>query len=377
MKKILYLLLLIVALISTITIVTTPIYKFDVEQVKKYNSELVAQIMEPTFLPSYRNNLKNSGLSNDSQEEYKHNYYIYNNLAYAIINSDAERFYQFNDYEVLNAIYKTVTGKDGTLTNTSTDEEVKLIEKVLVDLKGEEEINELKTKEIEKELVYYKEQIYQRVKDSNDDITSIDQVEDYITDAAISHVLDELFLLYLGYDQDLIDMTLADVKKDGIYLKNILTTFSNAFTVDKAVWNKYSSQDISFVNKLKSTVADDEFYNPFPILLLGLIIFIVFLHSVILIFSGIKGLRGRKYPHTFIKSIIVGLLCLGLLVLKNYISLDYFLKYHSTEYSRLISLFFFGNFDVAVIIALGANVVTVGISILGRLCRWKKKKTEN
>lgn len=364
----------IVGIISVLAVITMPIYKFDAELVKQHNTELFAQIMEPTFLPAYRNNLTNSGLSKESQEEYKTNYYIYNNLAYSIINNDSERFYEYNDYEVLNAIYKAVTGVEGTLTHTSTDEEVKLIEKVLTDLKGEEEFKTLKEAEIEKELNYYKGQIYQRVKDSNEEITSIDQVEPFLTSAAISHVCDELFLLYLGCDQELINMTLEDVSKDGIYLKHLLTSFSNALEVDKAVWNKYSNQDLTFINKCKSVVADDEFYNPLPLIGLGIVILIIFIHSIILIFNGIKGIKGRKYPHTFIKSIVVGAICLALLMLHNYLPLDYFLKYHYTEYSRLLSLFFYGNFDAAIIIVLLANVITIGISIIGRFCSWKRKK---
>ncbi len=377
MKKLLYFTMFIVGIISAIAVIFLPIYKFDTEKVKQNNTELIAQIMEPSFLPAYRNNLTHSGLSKEAQEEYKNNYYIYNNLAYSIINNDGNRFYQYNDYEVLNAIYKEVTTKDGTLTHESSDEEVKVIEKVLIDLKGEEEFNNLKTKEIEKELKYYKERIYQRVKDSYEDITSIDQVEAFLAKSSIGHVCDEFFLLYLGSDQEMIDTTLEDVMEKGISFKHILKTFTNAIEIDKAVWNKYSAQDLSFLDKCKNVLADDEFYNPLPLLGLGIVILVIFITSLTMIFNGLKGIRGRKYPHTFIRSIIIGGICLGLLMLKQFIPHDYFLKYHYTEYSRLLSLFFYGSFDIAVIIALLANLLTIGISVIGRFCSWKKRKHED
>ena len=95
-----------------------------------------------------------------------------------------------------------------------------------------------------------------------------------------------------------------------------------------------------------------------------------------LMFKGLQGARGRKYPRAFINSIGNGVITFGLLTFVTLISQDYYLSYHYTEYSRILNLFMYGNFTFAVVASLFAFACGVVISFMGRFCRWGKKQED-
>ena len=57
----------------------------------------------------------------------------------------------------------------------------------------------------------------------------------------------------------------------------------------------------------------------------------------------------------------------------TFITLDTYLSYHITEYSRVLNILKFGNFKVPLYFVLFTFVVGIAVSVVGRLCRWRKK----
>jgi len=72
-KKFLYTMMFVVSTIALIMILFTPIYKFNDEKISKNNTEMIAQIIDPT-LANYRNRANFNELSKESKEEYKKNF---------------------------------------------------------------------------------------------------------------------------------------------------------------------------------------------------------------------------------------------------------------------------------------------------------------
>ena len=63
-------------------------------------------------------------------------------------------------------------------------------------------------------------------------------------------------------------------------------------------------------------------------------------------------------------------------MLSSFITSDYYLSYHITEYSRLLNLLMFGNFGLVIYGSLLAFAIGVAVSVLGRFFRWGRKKED-
>ena len=66
-------------------------------------------------------------------------------LALAVIEQDSEKLYDANKYQVLNTIYKNLTGVEGSLTAESTEEGISTVEKTLTDIYGEDTFTQEKS----------------------------------------------------------------------------------------------------------------------------------------------------------------------------------------------------------------------------------------
>ena len=128
------------------------------------------------------------------------------------------------------------------------------------------------------------------------------------------------------------------------------------------------------IDRVKSVTSNPNFYNPLPLIGFSVILIAIIVGLVGLMFKGLQGTRGIKYPHAFINSIVNGAITLGLLMLSSFITTDYYLSYHVTEYSRFLNLLKFGGFSIVIYVSLLAFVCGVAVSFLGRFCRWGKKK---
>jgi hypothetical protein len=104
-----------------------------------------------------------------------------------------------------------------------------------------------------------------------------------------------------------------------------------------------------------------------------ILLFIVVVGLFNLVYKGIQGIKGIKYPHSFIMSITNASICIFVLMFSTFITLDTYLSYHITEYSRLLNILKFGNFKVPLYFVLFTFVVGIAVSVVGRLCRWRKK----
>ncbi len=372
LKKLLYTIMFAISLIALVLMLFTPIYKFSDEKINKNNTEMLALLKEPT-LAAYRNKATLSKLSDESQEEYKRNYKIYNELALAIIEEDPDRYYDTKKYAILNEIYVTQIGGEAPLEPLSTEAELTLVEKTLTDLLGESEFESERLIETYNQLNSDKADIYDKVKESTG-LKTNEEIENFLTNNAINWIADEFLLAYFGYDYELIELSTADFRKKGIYLRHIVNAWKNAWVINKSVWNQEAYQSLGLIDRVKSVTSDVNFYNPLPLIGLSTILLCIIVGLVGLVFKGLQGIRGVRYPHAFINSIFNGAVTLGLLMLSSFITTDYYLSYHITEYSRFLNLLKFGNFGFVIYSSLLAFTSGVAVSVLGRFFRWGRKK---
>ena len=371
LKKILYTVMFIISTLALVMMLFTPIYKFNDVKIIDNNTEMIAQIIDPT-LANYRNGANFNELSKESKEEYKKNFKTLNEFALAIIEEDTDKFYEVNKYEVLNKIYEVQFENTGPLNPQSTKEEIAIVEKTLKDKLGANVFESERLIEVYSEMSTYKSDIYDLVKSSTG-LKSDKEVDEYLINNAINWVADEFLLAYFGYDYELIELTSTDFREKGVYLRHIFNAWKNAWTIDSAIWKSESYANLGLIDKVKSVTNDVNFYNPIPLLCLSIIIIIIIAGLIGLMFKGLQGARGVKYPRAFINSIVNGAITFGLLIVSSFITTDYYLSYHFTEYSRLLNLLKYGNFSLAVVISLLAFLCGVAVSFLGRFCRWGKK----
>lgn len=371
LKKILYTVMFIISTLALVMMLFTPIYKFNDVKISNNNTEMIAQIIDPT-LANYRNKANFNELSKESKEEFKKNFKILNEFALAIIEEDTDKFYAVNKYEVLNKIYEVQFENTGPLNPHSTEEEMAIVEKTLKDKLGANEFESERLIEVYSEMSTYKSDIYDLVKSSTG-LKTDKEVDEYLIKNAINWVADEFLLAYFGFDYELIELTSDDFRKNGIYLRHIFTAWKNAWTIDSAIWKSESYENLGLIDKVKAVTSDVNFYNPIPLLCLSTVIIIIIAGLIGLMFKGLQGARGIKYPHAFINSIVNGAITFGLLIVSSFITTNYYLSYHFTEYSRLLNLLKYGNFSFAIVISLLAFLCGVVVSFLGRFCRWGKK----
>ena len=358
--------------IALLLMIFAPIYKFDEKLISQNNTEMIALIQEP-YLSAYRSKVELNKLSKESQEEYKRNFKIYTTLALSIIEQDPEKYYNANKYEVLNEIYVVQIGGEEPLTAVSTETELALVEKTLTDVLGASEFESERLIEIYSQLETKKSEIYKKIKESTN-LKTNEQIDEFLIDNAINWIADEFLLAYFGYDAELIELANKELKEKGLYLIHFVNAWKNAWEINSGVWNQGDYQSLGLIDKIKAVTSDDNFYNPLPLLGISVFLLAIIVGLVGLIFKGLQGTRGIKYPHAFINSGVNGAIVVGLLMLPSLISMDYYLTYHVTEYSRLLNLFKFGNFNLPIYAALLAFAVGVGVSFLGRFCRWGKQK---
>lgn len=371
-KKFLYLMMFLISTIALVLILFTPIYKFDEEKISKNNTEMIATIIDPT-LAIYRNKADFNKMDKASKEEFKKNYKTYNEFALSIIEEDPEKFYEANKYEVLNKIYENKLENTGPLNAQSTKEEIDIVEKMLIDSLGANVFESEKLIEVYSELSSYKHEIYDIVKNSTG-LKTNEEVDKYLVNNAINWVVDEFLLAYFGYDYELIELSNKDFREKGIYLRHIFTAWKNAWTIDRAVWKSESYANLKLISRIKAVTNDTNFYNPIPLFFLSVVLGVIVAGLIGLMFKGLQGVRGIRYPHAFINSIGNGAITFGLLIVSSFITTKYYLSYHFTEYSRLLNLLRFGSFTFTIVVCLLAFAIGIAVSFLGRFCRWGKRE---
>lgn len=373
-KKLLYTIMFTISTLALVLMLFAPIYKFNDEKITQNNTEMLAVIYEP-YLVEYRNTADFNTLSQASKEEYKRNFKIFNELALAIIDEDPEKYYKVNKYSVLNEIYVNQIGGEAPLEPLSTDAEISLVEKTLIDVLGANEFESERLIETYSQLNADRATIYKRIKESTG-LKTNEEVNEFLINNAINWVVDEFLLAYFGYDYELIELSTADFRQKGVYLKHIIKALKNAWIIDKGVWSQEIYKDLGFIDKVKAVTKDQNFYNPLPLLLFSTLIIVIIIGLIGLVFKGLQGARGIKYPHAFINSIVNGAIVFGLLIISSLITTDYCLSFHITEYSRLLNLLKFGEFSVVMYLAMFAFACGIVISFLGRFCIWGQKKND-
>ena len=266
-------------------------------------------------------------------------------------------------------------GGEAPLNPLSTDKEMELIEKTLTDVLGESTFDNEKYLEVDTQLKTDKANIYKKVKESTK-LKTDKEVEEFLIKNAINWVADELLLSYFGYDEELIELTNKDFIEKGVYLRHFINGLKNAWAINTSIWNQEVYKSLGLIDRIKTVLNDTNFYNPLPLLGISAILIAVITSLVMLIFKSLQGMKGKKYPHAFISSGVSGALVILLLMLSSFITIEHYLIYHTTEYARLLNLLKFGQFSLPIYIALLTFATAVVVSVLGRFCRWGKKKED-
>lgn len=378
-KRIIYTAMFLVSVVALVFLFALPVYKFDDEKIKSNYVETIARILDDDVDRYREDPIAYKELTDEEKAEYKKQFKSACELALAVIEQDSEKLYNANKYQVLNTIYKNLTGAEGSLTSDSTEEGISTVEKTLTDIYGEDTFTQEKTQVLTAALQKYKDEIYKKVKE-NTGLKTNKEVDELLITTSIGLVVDELFLngLDYEYDSEIYTLELSEYRTKGIYLTDFITAWKCAWKIDASIWNQKGLGGLGFIDRVKATVNDPAFYNPFPLFCLSLGILITIISLIILIFKGLQGARGIKYPHAFISSIGNGAIVFAVLAFNYIISMDYYLTYHYIEYSRVLNLYRFGAFSTPLIVSLLAFALGIVVSVLGRLCRWgKPKETKN
>lgn len=385
MKKILYFLMLIIGIVGIVSIFFFPIYKFDETKIIKNNTEIYLIEAFPGYT-AYRKSSSLKNLSKEEQEIYKQTFEKGNKLIYAVNNNDLTTYYSLKEYEILNNIYENNIGplldKDSeklglkVLTEDSSQEAIEERINVIVSSIGEERYLEVKKTETEKSL----HTTYEEMRKGLETIVKAagyESLDEYVYNMGIMDVSNNLLNVYYGLNAELAGDAFKEVKSKGITLLTLTNSIKVAYLIDKDVWNKSAYNDLNFFKKLKAMTLDADFYNPLPLLGLSLIYFLLTIGLLGLVFKGIKGMRGRRYPHSFIKSLFNLALCLFLILAGRIIPNSYVFKYHTIEYSNLLYMFRYGSVSLMVYIFCLIYLVSTVISVIGRFFKWGKKRKRN
>ena len=341
MRKFFFFVLMLFSVVGIVSFVLFPVYKYDNDQITKYNTEYVLALSGVDLKDFYNTY---DSLSSDEKKQVKAQVKDLKTKVYAIRTKDYETLYSSIDYIVINDIYKEQYSKDafsrdenGELIKPS-EETKNAIVKALTDALGEEEFNTKKQENLDKFI--------------NDFNSKIDdgKYKDTIIEDGKLKVSDDLFLIFSGMDKDLIETTTKEINEKGLFIIQIFRGLEIGFKIDHQVWQKEAYKGMNLFQKTSAVFKDEEFYNPFPLLLLIFIYFYLIISLLCMFFKAIKGLRGKKRPKLFIFSIINFALCCLLIFAKDILPLSYINSYHGFEYQRLLDFIMFGKAEIAIYI---------------------------
>lgn len=354
MRNIVYGLMLILGICGIASFFLFPLYSFDNELIKRNNVDLSGSRLIEESIRTTSNKKE--------KEELKRVYKNSNIMFYAILNEDADLYYEVCEFNVLNKLYEEETGNPSTLNASSKPEDIKNVREQLISDLTLDVFNQ-KIKDTAKAIVQEEKSAIMLAYPGNAYDLEVIANSDEL-------VLDSLFMLTYGSGLSESDKyEFYDYKhKKGFYLTDLITSYKNVFKSYKDLWNSEEYAGLGGVSKLKSILKDSKFYNPLPLLTYSLIILIIFIGSISYVFLGIKGIRGKKYPHSFIRSIVFGALCFLLFFVNTILPLKYYLSYHYVGFSSLYKFLMYGEVGFAILINFGIFCVGLLISIIGRFC---------
>lgn len=359
MRKLIYTLSLICSIIGLIAIIIFPVYKFDKNLVESNNVECVGQLDFDSIYDNY------NSLGKEEKKAVQASFEKAKTLTKALMDEDKDKLFSVIDYEIINDVYKAFVSKPGDLTAESTQSEKDVYVKLLKDTYGEEAYNTKKNEELQAEI------------DNFNKLISEQFAEDAIYNDGTATVIDELFLLYFGQDSDLVKETSSTIREKGIKLSNMITSIKNTWTLEKNLFSQEEYASLSITQKIKAVYKDPNFYNPFPIIGLAAIYLAILIGLICNIFRSLGGIRGKRRPKMFIKSLLLCGICVLLFMAGELIPQDYILKFHDREFQRLLEFFVYGEVDLGILIPMGAFAVSTIVGLLGVCCRFGKRRSRD
>lgn len=388
MKKILYFLMIVLSLVGIAALLLLPFYKFDKDKIVQYNTDYYATLVSADC-ETYRNSENYNALKDSEKKEFKAQYKAYNIVTYAVMNDDEESYYNQQKIVIIDKMYRAkhpevtvlsdLCTRDSEGNLVTSDEAIASAEKtVKVDMG--ENFEEVKNATVKAEMLVLKESIYAEIKTSYGVLTD-EEANEMIAREGVSAICNDLFNMYSSYttdfgtiDYELVELTVDDVLENGLKATTFISSWKNIFNSYKALWQSETYASLSGVKKVNAIRKDPNFYNPIALLILSAIFIVLLLNLLLFFFKGIKGFIGKKYPSTFIKSIIDCAICAFLVFAIKIVELDFLLDYHNLEFTRFLQLFFFGSYSVSMYICLAIFAIFVLISILGRFTKWGDDK---
>lgn len=368
MKKFIYFILFVASVLTIISLFVFPVYKFDDDLIKKNNINVGSQA------ETVDTKIKNEK-DKKVQQQYKDSYFQLNQLIYSYINEDKDLFYETYKYKVVDYIYFELTGTNSGLTNESKKEQIESVEKTLKDT-NKDTFDNVKTQAINTLFEDGQNEYINQLMAIATSRGYTDPNEYTIVDGK-EEIIFSLLNLNYGLDSELKNVVFEDASTKGIYLKDIVKSIGNLFKSYKELWNSSLYEGQELMDKVAGIIDSFKIYNPFPLLLLAFIYFVIVLSVVITLFSSLKGLIGKNYPHTVFRSIFIGGICVLLLLAYSLLPTTFYLSYHNVEFFYLLEYLMFGKASIAMLATTGLFVLGLLFGVIGRFCKWGKRRRRN
>ncbi len=380
MRKFLYSLMLICGIIGILSLLYFPIFKFNDEKIKTNYDEYALLTTDNNYYTLKQDALFNQ-MDKDKQKEARTYAKLSLTEMHAIITADKTTLYNIYDYQVLNTIYLERHPSATPKLNKDSSKDAKdLMESIIIEDMGKDNFLEKKELHLSSTLNSLEKKLYCDILDANS-VNYDSATDEEIKNAAISiavreskdMILDDLFLQYTGVDSVSRSEIAEDIDKNGFKALSLIDTYKKVILIDKAVWNQEEYKDLSFFKKIKAVQQNPNFYNPLPLLIISLGLLFLLLTSIRYIFKGLKGIRGRKYPRAFISSLLMAALSLLIILMSVLIKDSFYLRYHSSAFTRLYDLIRMADFGLLFYIYAIIFIYGTFVSIIGRFFKYGKK----
>lgn len=388
MKKILYFLMMALSIVGILALLFLPFYKFEKDKIVQYNTDYYATLVNADCA-TYRNKENYNSLSEKDQKGFKAEYKAFNIVTYAVMNDDEEIYYEQQKIAIVDKMYREkhpdvinladLCTRDSEGHLVTSDEAIASAEKtVKVDMG--EAFDEQKSLTVKAEMATLKASIYTEIK-TNYGVLTDEQAEEMIAREGVSAICNNLFYMYYDCVSDLgtLDVGMVEdiidgVLENGLKATTFISSWKGIIESYKALWNSESYSSLSGLKKINAIRKDPKFYNPLALVILSAIFVVLLFNLVLFFFKGIKGVIGKKYPSTFLKSIIDCAICAFLVFAIKIVELKFLFEYHDVEFTRFMQLFFFGSYSTSMYICMAIFGLFVIISIIGRFTKWGDDK---
>ena len=382
MRKIIYILALIISILGIVSMFFIPIFKLSDDKISGNYEEYAALISDSTYHTATLDS-SCSSLNKEAKKKLSDSLIEYRTYVHSVIVNDEKYYGEYVKVDIINLIYQeTYSTTDRPLSNSSTADEIKHIEDDLITKLGENNYQELKINKTKEDLKNKRSELFKLILDTNGVDSSTLNEEELAKEAERLSIngtkyllLDDFFLYFVLEHSDLyIDLMVEEATNKGITVSKIFsTTIANMKKINKAVFEA-KGENISIFERLTKEVKNEEdlLYNPLPILFIVGLMILVIIIFIRFIFAGIKGIKGHKRPNTLISSILLLAISLFLKLGYLFINQNTYYAYHSSKVYELLEVIRFTDSPLSLVLLI-ISIVLFILTIIGSLFKWKGK----